>query len=72
MLKPGYLNFITQFDYEKRNGTGLSQFKQWDEELTASMRTDALSEGRGWSVSQQAIAAFDKENGTQMPFSFPA
>ena len=70
MLKPGYLNFITQFDYEKRNGTGLSQFKQWDEELTASMRTDALSEGRGWSVSQQAIAAFDKEKWYTNAFFF--
>lgn len=53
---------ITQFEYYKRNGTGLSQFNQWDDGLTASMHTDALNEVRGWSVQQQAQGGYQGKN----------
>lgn len=59
LLKPSYLQFVTRFDYEKRNSSSLSQFGQWDDGLTASMRTDALGKGRSWSFFQQAVGAFD-------------
>ena len=60
VLKPSYLQLVSRLNYEKRDASGLSQFKQWDDGLTAAMRTDALSEGRSWSFFQQAIAAFGK------------
>lgn len=53
---------ITQFEYYKRNGTGLSQFNQWDDGLTASMHTDAMDEVRGWSIQQQAQGGFQAKN----------
>ncbi|MEG1729952.1 MAG: hypothetical protein RR280_10485, partial [Bacteroidaceae bacterium] len=59
LLKPSFLHFITHFNYEKRNALSLSQFQQWNDSLTASMRTDGLSEGRTWSFFQQAVGAFN-------------
>ena len=54
-----YLNSDTRFDYYKRNGTGLLQFNQWNDGLIASMHTDALSEGRGWSIQEYAQSAYE-------------
>ncbi|MDE5739825.1 MAG: outer membrane beta-barrel family protein [Bacteroidaceae bacterium] len=61
LLRPSYIDIVTNFNYEKRDASSLSQFGQWDDGLTASMRTDALSEGRSWNFYQQAIGAFSKK-----------
>lgn len=61
MLKPSYFQASSQILCEKRNAASLSQFGQWDDGLTASMRTDALSESRRWLFYQNAIGAFSKK-----------
>lgn len=61
-LRMAKLSATTQFDYYKRNSTGLSQFCQWDDGLTASVYTDALSEGRGWSIQQQMQTGYGGKN----------
>lgn len=58
LLKPSYLQFISNFNYDKWDASSLSQFGQWDDGLTASMRTDALSEGQKWSFWQYVLGAF--------------
>lgn len=57
--KPAYFDFTSHFDYEKRNASGGSHFNQWDDRLTASMRTDALSEGRSWAFCQETGGSFN-------------
>lgn len=59
LKKPAYFSFKSHFDYEKRDASSWSQFEQWDDKLTASMHTGALSEGRDWSVCQDAHNSFN-------------
>lgn len=63
LKKATYLELKSHFEYGKRNALGKLQFEQWDDGLTASMRTDALSEGRSWAVVQEVTGTFntDKE-----------
>lgn len=57
--KPAYFNFDTDFDYEKRDNAGTSQFEQWDDSKTASMHTDQRGKGRTWTFSQQGGATYN-------------
>ncbi len=70
LLKPSYLQFISNFNYDKWDASSLSQFGQWDDGLTASMRTDALSEGQKWSFWQYALGAFSLKKRWYTNFSF--
>lgn len=74
-VKKPYSCFITSnthFDYEKWNTFGGSNFEQWDGDLTASMRTDAIGKGRKWHIQQDAGYAFniDKEKQSRSIFHF--
>lgn len=62
LTKPSFLQANTNFHYRKWNGSGVTQFNQWDDSLTASMRTDALSKGRGLNFFQMFLGAFSKNN----------
>ncbi len=57
--KPFFFNSNSYFDYDKRNASGTSQFEQWDNGLTASMRTRTLSDGRSWAFTEQTGATFN-------------
>ena len=46
LKKPCYINVETDFNYFKHDGSFRSAFEQWDDSLTASMRTVGMSEGR--------------------------
>ena len=59
LRKPAYFDFTTHFDYDKRHSSGLTLFRQWDDSLTATMRTDAMGEGRQWAFCQEAVGAFN-------------
>lgn len=61
LLKPSYLQCNTNLYYEKRNASGLTLFEQGNDGSIASMRTDALSDGRKWRVYQLALGAYGKE-----------
>ena len=69
LLKPLFLVSNTDFDYEKRSGWGQNRFRQWDDSLTASRYTDALSEGCGWRVNEHVQGAYGKENKYYTNFS---
>lgn len=57
--RSGYFNLNTNFNYDKNDGSGSSQFDQLNDSLTASMRTKALSEGRGLEFLQTAGGVFN-------------
>ncbi len=59
LKKPAFFSFDTRFDYEKWDGSGLSQLEQLDDSLTASMRTNTLSKGRSCVISQMIGGAFN-------------
>lgn len=59
LKKPIYLALRSHFDYEKRDGSGWTNFEQRNDTLTASMRTNALSEGRLWSLCQEIDGIFN-------------
>lgn len=61
LQKPSYLQFTTNLYCEQYDNSSLSQFGQWNDELAASMRTDAMSEQRRWNFWQHAVGAFSKE-----------
>lgn len=69
LLKPLFLVSNTDFDYEKRSGWGQTRFRQWDDSLTASRYTDALSEGCGWHINEHVQGAYGKENKYYTNFS---
>lgn len=74
-VKKPYSCFIqsnTRFNYEKWNTIGSSNFQQWDGDLTASMRTDAIGKGRKWEFRQKAGYAFsiNKEKQSRSIFDF--
>lgn len=69
LLKPLFLVSNTDFDYEKRSGWGQTRFRQWDDNLTASRYTDALSEGCGWHINEHVQGAYGKENKYYTNFS---
>ena len=72
LTKPGFLRSQSDFNYTHRDGWGSSQFNQWDEGLTASMHTSAISEGRSWSVVENMNASFnvDTEKKRYIDFHF--
>ncbi len=49
----------THFTYREENSLGQSLFRQWDEALTASMRTDNLGKWQGWFLSNHAQGSFN-------------
>lgn len=72
-IKKPYSCFIeskTRFNYEKWNSLGSSNFQQWDNDLTASVRTDAIGKGRTWELRQDAGYAFniDREKQSRVIF----
>lgn len=69
--KPFFIHSMTMFNYGKWNGSNLSQFNQWDDELTASMRTDGINEGHQWVIDQFIVGAiFNDKWYTNFTFSF--
>ena len=70
LLKPTYLQFISRFNYDTWDTSSLSQFGQWDDELTASMRTDGMSEGKRWEFWQYVTGAFSLKQRWYTNFSF--
>ncbi len=69
LLKPLYLVSTTLFNYEKHNALGQTRFDQWDDGLTASRHTDALSDGHGWFVREHVLGAYGKEGKYYTNFS---
>lgn len=69
-LKPSYLQSFSAFYYGKWDASSLSQFGQWDDGLTASMRTDAQSEGQKWSFWEHLLGAFLLKERWYTNFSF--
>ncbi len=49
----------THFDYGRGNTSGLSQFRQWDDDLSASMRTDALGKWQRWFLTNHVQGSFN-------------
>ena len=48
--KPLYLGTELEFNYATRDGSFNSSFDQWNDSLTASMRSVGMSEGKAWNV----------------------
>ncbi len=59
LKKPLYLRTELDFNYVKRNGSFNSSFDQWDDALTASMRTIGMSEGKAWNLKGEVTGAFN-------------
>ena len=57
--KPFYVSIRTSFDYAKRDGSSRSSFEQWDDSLTATMRTVGMSEGRNINGKVELNIAFN-------------
>ena len=70
LLKPTYLQSTSCFNYDTWDTSSLSQFEQWDNGLTASMRTDGLSEGQRWTFLQRYDGAFFLKKRWYTNFSF--
>ncbi len=49
----------TRFNYGRGNSSGLSQFQQWDSDLTATMRTDNLGKLQTLLLSNHAQGSFN-------------
>lgn len=56
--KPFWTLANLDFAYTKRDNSFNSAFDQWDDSLTASMRTVGMGEGRAWIASFEAQGAF--------------
>ncbi|MBQ8737212.1 MAG: hypothetical protein IJY78_05245 [Bacteroidaceae bacterium] len=56
--KPFWTFANLDFLYTKRDNSFNSSFDQWDDSLTASMRTVGMGEGRAWIASFDAQGAF--------------
>lgn len=56
--KPFWTAANLDFAYTKRDNSFNSSFDQWDDSLTASMRTVGMGEGRAWIASFDAQGAF--------------
>lgn len=59
LQKPLYLRTELDFNYAKRDGSFNSSFDQWDDALTASMRTVGMSEGKAWNLKGEVDCAFN-------------
>ncbi len=54
-----WLTNKTHFDYGRGNSSELSQFQQWEGDLTASMRTDALGKWQRWFLANAMQGSFN-------------
>ncbi len=70
LKKPVFFTSTSHFDYEKREASGASQFDQWGDSLTASMHTDAMSEGRLWAIAQDMSGAFNINKEKRRHFTY--
>ncbi len=59
LKEPTYLEFQSDFNYGKWNSLGHTDYEQWDDELSASMRTNNLSEGKQWNLLQTASITYN-------------
>ena len=59
LKEPNYLEIQSTFNYGKWNSLGLTDYEQWDDELSASMRTNNLSEGKQWNLLQTASITYN-------------
>lgn len=58
MNKPFWTYITADFNHSKRDNSFNSAFDQWDDSLTASMRTVGMGEGKAWSIKVDAQGAF--------------
>lgn len=70
LTKPSYFDARTSFNYEKHDGRSGSQFEQRDSVLTAASRTDGISEGRKWEITQEFSGAFNVMKEKQQHISY--
>ncbi|MBQ2002292.1 MAG: hypothetical protein II240_03245, partial [Bacteroidaceae bacterium] len=56
--KPFWTYITADFNHSKRDNSFNSAFDQWDDSLTASMRTVGMGEGKAWSIKVDAQGAF--------------
>ena len=59
LKKQTLLQFQSTFNYGKWNSLGFTDYNQWDNELSASMRTNNLSEGKQWNLLQTASITYN-------------
>ena len=68
LKKPTWIYTTAQLVYARRDGTSHSAFEQWDDTLTAALRTVGLSRGTSLSGHADVQGAFNVGEGQRMTF----
>ena len=72
LKKPTWIHSDAGFDYVRRDGSMRSAFEQWDDSLTASLRTAGMSEGTKRLGYVEVQGAFNVGKGHKQRMTFYA